>query len=226
MDKPISLIEFSKTFDTEEKCIAHFAAMRWPDGVRCVKCGGERISEFHTTGKTDKPRHLFECMDCKYQFSVTVGTVFHNSHVPLTKWFIAIYLMCTAKKGVSAKQLERQLGVSYETAWSMAHRIRVAMKDEMHILKGIVEVDETWVGGKARNRHKSKRSGKGGGLGSGKVPVIGAVERNGRVVARVIEKANVSTVNQFVLALGSFHRLLTSSFINDRTALKTDSASS
>ncbi|MCH8887224.1 MAG: transposase, partial [SAR324 cluster bacterium] len=103
--------------------------MRWPEGVRCVKCGGDRISEFDTTGKTGKPRHLYECMDCKYQYSVTVGTVFHNSHVPLTKWFLAIYLMCTAKKGVSGKQLERQLGVSYETAWSMGHRIRLAMQD-------------------------------------------------------------------------------------------------
>ena len=83
MNKQPSLIEFGKTFDTEEKAIAHLAAMRWPDGVRCVKCNGTRISEFDTTGKTGKPRHLYECMDCKYQFSVTVGTVFHNSHVPL-----------------------------------------------------------------------------------------------------------------------------------------------
>ena len=198
MNKQISIIEFSKQFNTEEKCIAHLAATRWPNGVRCIKCDGERISEFDTTGKTGKPRHLYECMDCKYQFSVTVGTIFHDSHVPLTKWFIAIRLMCSAKKGISGKQLERELAVNYRTAWSMGHRIRVAMKDEMHILNGIVEVDETWVGGKSQNRHKSKRSGKGGGPGSGKVPVIGAVERNGRVVARAIDRADAKTVNAFV----------------------------
>ena len=198
MNKQISLVKFAKQFNTEKKCIAYFANMRWPEGVRCVKCDGERISEFDTHGKTGKPRHIFECMNCKYQFTVTVGTVFHNSHVPLTKWYLAIRLMCSSKKGISGKQLERELDVSYETAWSMGHRIRVAMKDEMHILKGIVEVDETWVGGKAKNRHKSKRSGKGGGPGSGKVPVIGAIERNGRVVVRAIDRANVETVNQFV----------------------------
>jgi transposase-like protein len=198
MSKQISITEFNKRFGSEKKCIAHLVAIRWPNGVRCLKCGGERISEFNTTGKTGQPRHLFECMDCKYQFSVTVGTIFHDSHVPLTKWFYAIRLMCSAKKGISGKHLERELGVSYETAWSMGHRIRVAMKDEMHILKGIVEVDETWVGGKDRNRHKSKRSGKGGGPGSGKIPVIGAVERNGKVVLRAIERADVNTVTRFV----------------------------
>jgi transposase-like protein len=198
MSKQESIIEFSKQFSTETKCIAHLAAIRWPNGPRCIRCGEERISEFDTTGKTGKPRHLYECMDCKYQYSVTTGTIFHDSHVPLGKWFYAIRLMCSAKKGISAKQLERELAVNYRTAWSMAHRIRVAMKDEMHILKGIVEVDETWVGGKARNRHKSKRDGKGGGGGSGKIPVIGAVERNGRVVVRAIERADINTVTQFV----------------------------
>lgn len=167
MEKQPSLIEFIKKFDTEEKCIAHFARMRWPGGVTCIKCNGSRISEFDTFGKTGKPRHLYECMDCKYQFSVTVGTVFHNSHVPLAKWFVAVYLICSAKKGVSAKQLERELSVNYRTAWYMAHRIRLAMKEDWNLvskLSGVLEVDETYIGGK----HKGKR-----GRGSpNKTPVL------------------------------------------------------
>jgi transposase-like protein len=198
ISKQLSITVFNKHFGTEEQCIAHLEAIRWPNGLRCLKCDGERISRIKALGKTGKLRHLYLCLDCEYQYSVTVGTIFHDSHVPLTKWFYAIRLMRSAKKGISGKHLERELGVNYRTAWSMGHRIRVAMKDEMHILKGIVEVDETWVGGKARNRHTSKRSGKGGGPGSGKVPVIGAVERNGRVVVRAIDREDVATVTKFV----------------------------
>ncbi|MCH8074374.1 MAG: IS1595 family transposase, partial [SAR324 cluster bacterium] len=143
MGKQISITEFAKQFNTEKKCIAHLEAIRWPNGLRCLKCEGERVSHIQATGKTGKLRHLYLCLDCQYQYSVTVGTIFHNSHVPLTKWFIAIRLMCSANKGISGKQLERELAVNYRTAWYMGHRIRVAMKDEMHILKGIVEVDET-----------------------------------------------------------------------------------
>jgi transposase-like protein len=200
MDKQISLVDFAERFSSEEKCIAHLEAIRWPNGLRCLQCGAERVSRYTTTGKTGKERHLYVCLDCKHQFSVTVGTVMHDSHVPLTKWFLAIRLMCSAKKSISAKQLERELAVSYETAWYMAHRIRVAMKDEMHVLKGIVEVDETFIGGKARNRHISKR-GKGGGtggIGSGKIPVVGAVQRNGKVVARVVENVRAATLTGFI----------------------------
>lgn len=198
MSKQPSITEFQKLFGTEEQCIAHLEAIRWPDGLHCLKCGGERVSRIKATGKTGKVRNLYLCLDCQYQFSVTVGTVFHDSHIPLTKWFYAIRLMCSAKKGISAKQLERELGVSYETAWSMGHRIRVAMKDEMHILKGIVEVDETYLGGKNLNRHKDKRKSGRGGPGSGKSIVVGAVSRNGKVVARSIERADTLTLNNFV----------------------------
>lgn len=196
MDKQISLTEFSKLFGDELACIAHLEKARWPNGVKCLKCQSERITKIDAKGKTGKVRHLNLCLDCEYQFSVTVGTVFHDSHVPLTKWFFAIRLMVSAKKGISAKQLERELDVSYETAWYMAHRIRVAMKDEMALLQGIVEVDETYIGGKVSNRHKNKRGGGQGG--SGKAIVIGAVERNGKVVAKVIDRADVATMTKFV----------------------------
>jgi transposase-like protein len=97
--------------------MAHLAQIRWPLGVQCLRCHSERLSEFNTKGKTDKPRHLYECRACKYQFSVTTGAIFHDSHVSLTRWFLAIYLLCSAKKGGSAKQLQRELAVTYKTAW-------------------------------------------------------------------------------------------------------------
>ena len=153
MDKHPSLFEILKRFDTEEKCIAHFERIRWPKGPVCIRCGSSNILRFKTKGKTGKDRHLYGCRDCRYQYSITAETVFHDSHMPLTKWFLAIYLICSAKKGVAAKHLQRHLSVSYETAWYMAHRIRLAMQeDEDFCLKfaGICEVDETYIGGKEK----------------------------------------------------------------------------
>jgi transposase-like protein len=144
-------LEIVETFRTEEAYIGHLARNRWPDGVQCLKCQGQRISQFVSKGKTGKARHLYECMTCKYQFSVTTGTLFHNTHVPLTKWFLAIWLIGSAKKGVSAKHLQRELAVSYKTAWYMARRIRLAMREDSKLCSkfvGTVEVDETYVGGK------------------------------------------------------------------------------
>src|SRR3954447_9308249 len=116
-----SIFEVVQKFATEEKCIAHFEKIRWPDGLRCARCNGSRVSRFQAEGKTGKERNLYYCADCDYQYSVMVGTVFHDSHLPLTKWFLAIYMVCSAKKGVSAKQLQAELGLgSYKSAWYMA----------------------------------------------------------------------------------------------------------
>lgn len=123
-----SLFEHFKKFNAEEACIRHFERIRWPHGPRCPKCKSERISKFAAEGKTGKERHLYQCMDCSYQYSVTSGTIFHDSHIPLNKWFLAIYLICSAKKGISARQLHRELELgSYKSAWYMARRIRLAM---------------------------------------------------------------------------------------------------
>ena len=167
MKEQPSLIEVFNRFNTEEKCREHFKRIRFPNGVCCIKCGSLKLTEYETAGKTGKARHLHQCLDCKYNFSVTTGTIFQNSHLPLTKWFLAIYLSCSAKKGVSAKQLQLQLDVTYKTAWYMAHRIRLAMQEDSDFCEkfsGTVEVDETYIGG--------RRKGKRGRGASNKVPVV------------------------------------------------------
>lgn len=189
-----SIFEIFSKFDTEEKCVRHFEQIRWPNGVECPKCGEKRISKFQAKGKTGKVRYLNTCIDCRYQFSATVGTIFHDSHLPLVKWFLAIYMICSAKKGVSAKQLQRELQVSYKTAWYMAHRIRLAMQEDDDFcgkFRGTVEVDETYVGG--------KRKGKRGRGAANKVPVVGMKERtSGKVRMKAMGDVSSSTLRAFI----------------------------
>ena len=161
-----NLIEVSTTFATEDACRAYLEAMRWPNGVRCLKCGGDRISRIVAKGRerinaqgelTRSPdRHLYQCLEqiCKYQFTVTDGTIFNDTHLPLHKWFLAVAMMCNAKKGMSAKEMERDLNVSYKTAWYLCHRIRKAMSREGGLFSGEVEVDATYVGGKYDKRRQ------------------------------------------------------------------------
>jgi transposase-like protein len=192
--KQLSIIEVFEKFRTEEKCIEHFEKIRWPEGLCCIRCGSVRVFKFEAEGKTHKMRHLYECVDCKYQYSVTTGTVFHGSHLPLVKWFLAIYMICSAKKGVSAKQLQRELSVTYKTAWYMSHRIRLAMQDDRAFCQkfsGIVEVDETYVGG--------KRKGKRGRGAANKTPVVGIRERtSGKIRLKAVSDASSSTLKCFI----------------------------
>jgi transposase-like protein len=194
MNKPPSLIEILKKFGTEEKCIEHFERIRWPNGFVCLKCGSPRVMKFKALGKTKKVRHLYECKDCHYQYSVTTGTVFHNSHLPLIKWFLAIYLICSAKKGVSAKQLQRQLSIGYEAAWYMAHRIRLAMQEDVDFclkFAGVCEVDETYIGGKAR--------GPRGRGAANKTPVLGIKERtSGKILMQAVNNVKASALRGFI----------------------------
>lgn len=126
-----SIFDLLDGVDTEERCIRHLEQVRWPDGLICIRdgCGSRRIMTFEARGKTGKPRHLYECLDCRYQYSVTTGTIFHNSHLPLNKWFLAINIVCSGRPGLSARDLERELKVSYRTAWYTLRRIRVALQE-------------------------------------------------------------------------------------------------
>ncbi|HVW90959.1 MAG TPA: IS1595 family transposase, partial [Gaiellaceae bacterium] len=140
----LNLASLVERFGSEDKCIAYLADLRWPDGVECPRCESKKISRL-------AERKQYECSDCRYQFSVRAGTVFQDSKLPLWKWFLAVYMMGESKKGVSANQLSRMLGVSYKTAWFLCHRIRSAMiHEDRPPLSGVVEVDETYIGGRQR----------------------------------------------------------------------------
>lgn len=201
--KPMTMREFEAKFPDEGACRSYLQARRWPDGVKCPRCQNENVYELTTR------EYHWQCENCAadgYRFSVLVGTIFENTNIKLTQWFKVIYLMLVSKKGISALQVYRMMGFgSYRTAWSMCHRIRVAMgKEEFQQLIGFVEVDETFVGGKAKNRHKNKRGGPGGtgsagGTGArGKTVVAGALQRKGNVVARVIANTNSETLRKFI----------------------------
>lgn len=185
-----------ESFPTNEACKQFLHDRRWPRGIRCPMCGNEKVYALKT-----RPFH-WVCKKCgvtPYRFSVTVGTIFENTKYPLKVWFEVLWQMLNSKKGVSALQIQRQIGCgAYKTAWFMCHRLRAAMRDpEFKQLMGIVEVDETYIGRKDKNRHHGKKNGKRG-LGSGKTPVIGAIGRKGNAVCRMIEHADARTLNGFV----------------------------
>jgi transposase-like protein len=182
----MNLIDVTKAFATEEACLDFLEGLRWPDGVRCLKCEGEKLSRIERkTRSKNKRTRLFQCLnpECKYQFTPTTGTIFADSHLPLTKWFLAVGLMLNAKKGLSAKQMQRDLGCGYQTSWYLCHRIRKAMEEgELPKFTGTIEVDETYVGGKYDKRRK-RRPWK-------KTPVMGIIERKGHVEAYRIERSS------------------------------------
>lgn len=163
----MNLIDVTRELATDDQCYEFLERMRWPDGTpRCPTCGNDRLSRINrkvTATSKNKRARLFQCLEatCKKQFSVTSGTVFNDSHLPLQKWFMAINIVMDAKKGISAKQLQQHLGCSYQTAWHMTHRIREAMQNSLDTkLTGTVEIDETWIGGKAKRRGGTVRNRK------------------------------------------------------------------
>jgi transposase-like protein len=194
----LTAAQFDKHFPDEEACCAYLVGKRWPKGVKCPRCGAENPTELK-----GNPWH-WQCYECapqtSYRFSHITGTIFENTNKPLKDWFRVVHLMLTSKKGMSALQIYRFMGFgSYKTAWYMRHRVRAALANrDFEKLAGIVEVDETFVGGKAKNRHDRGGGHGTGGTGSGKTVIAGAVRRKGSVVARVIENVRASTLTSFV----------------------------
>jgi len=188
--KQMTISEWEAAFPDENACCAYLVGHRWPEGIICPRCGNVAIKAHGTM-----PWNWL-CNECSpsgtnYRFSHITGTVFENTNKPLREWFRVIHVMLTSKKGISARQLWRMMDFgSLKTAWYMVHRVRGAIANEdCRQLMGILEVDETFVGGLATNKHIDKR-GKGsgtGGVGSGKTPAVGAVSRKGKIAARVTE---------------------------------------
>jgi transposase-like protein len=187
--------------------------MRWPDGAICPKCGAENPYKISRKSKTKNlVSSFYKCRSCRKQFTATVGTIFEDSHIPLSKWFAGIYLMCASKKGVSAHQLHRMLGLHYRSAWFMAHRIREAMRESDGPLAGITEADETYIGGTSRRGHpvanheRRKIDLEARGLNvfqhmkgkrhptKDKAVVFGMMERGGRVRSKHVPDAQARTL--------------------------------
>jgi transposase-like protein len=179
----------------------HFEAIRWPSGPYCPFCGVfDRVAPLG--GKSMGPG-WYHCKDCRRKFTAAVGTIYERSHIPLTKWLLATHLMCSSKKGMSAHQLGRMLGLPYKTAWFMAHRIREGMRDlnpePMGGEGSIAEADETFIGGKEKNKRLSKRNKANIG-GVGKEAVFALVERGGKVRSRHVANVSAQTLKPILEA--------------------------
>ncbi len=189
MESTVDLSGLAKQFSDEDAAREYLEALRWPNGVSCPRCGSiPGPYRLQSKPGSSTRRGVWKCRACRRQFTVTVGTIFEDSHIPLSKWLLAIHLLCASKKGISAHQLHRMLGITYKSAWFMAHRIRYAMTQPPLVdkLKGIVEADETFVGGKVR--------GERGPYAGGKVPVLSLVQRKGRVRSFPIERVTAKNL--------------------------------
>ena len=197
--KPMNIRDIAIKFSTEEQCLEYVEQMRWPDGVvRCPICGGDQVKKVRREAESKNKRPWFYlCLEktCHQQFSPTAGTLFADSHLPLIVWFHAIGLILNAKKGISAKQLQRDLGIGgYKTAWYLNHRIREAMREnDGNLLGGTVEIDETYVGGRVKGKGQSYAM-------SQKKVVMGAVQRGGELRLRHVENAEAHTLRGFIAA--------------------------
>lgn len=189
----MNIIDLFRSFQTEDQAVEYLEDVRWHGKPVCPYCKGERIGRH---ASADREGQRWQCRECKRAFAVTVGTLFHGTHMELRQWFLVLALMLNAKKSASAYQIARDLGIRRPTVWSMMQRIRTAMAadpDQERLLHGIVEADETYVGGKPRKGNKrdddtpNKR-----GRGTDKAAVLGVVERGGRVVAKVAKPGDLS----------------------------------
>lgn len=184
----MNLVDINTLFPTDEKCRELLTRLRWPAGPECPRCKMPAV-------ELETEKALYYCKGCDYQFTVTAGTVFNDSHLPLQKWFMATLLLCEAKKGMSACQMKRTLGVSYKTAWYLCHRIRAAMKEmNKQMLDGTVEMDETYIGGRLHGAGKDWR----GKQRTNKEVVIGIRKRNGDLRFFHTEDAKIGTLQKYI----------------------------
>lgn len=185
-----SILEFQNHFNTEEKCRVFLELQRWNGTPCCPHCGSISVKRFETDAR------VFKCKEkeCRQKFSVTVGTIYENTKLPLTKWFLATYILSVHSKGISSLQLASWLGITQKSAWHLNHRIREMLTEKApDLLEGIVEVDETYVGGSLKNVHASKKKDKK--QLDNKTMVFGAVQREGKVRTTVIPKTNLENIS-------------------------------
>ena len=209
MANPGALLKLAKRFRNEDAAIRHLESLRWPNGAACPHCGGAEPFRLKAgpkvPGKRQARKGLWKCAACRKQFTVKVGTIFEQSHIPVSKWLLALHLLASSKKGMSAHQFHRMLGVTYRSAWFMAHRLRHAMATDAGIfqkLSGTVEVDETYIGGKRRagGRTASGKAmiGRPQPSDKTKTAVVVLVERKGRAVAFPIERVDGATLQKAI----------------------------
>lgn len=192
----MSVVQLFKRFPDEDACYAWLEGVRWQGEPVCPHCGG-----MDKVVADPRPRH-YRCKDCRKRFTATTGTCMHSTKKPLQDWIFAIYSVLTARKGISAMQLSKELGCQYKTAWHMLHRIREACGNGEFTLTNVVEVDETYIGGKRKNMSNAKRKAlkeSGAGRGAvGKAPVVGVRERGGRTIAKPVSETNQATLIPFI----------------------------
>ena len=199
MDKiTISTFQLFKMFPDQESARSYLESRLWPKGVQCPHCGEAKRIGTRKGG-------FYRCNACLEDFTVRTGTIFERSHIPLHKWLYAMYLLVTARKGISSLQLSKEIGITQKSAWFMLHRLREACDDDLAELRGIIEVDETYIGGKESAKHECKKLKEGRGS-VGKVGVVGLRERGGNTIAKPFDRPDKATLHGAILdhvAVGS-----------------------